>query len=34
MKEEFLKTRKGLKYLLETFPLNMPIISAIEKAKG
>lgn len=31
MKEEFLKTREGLKYLLETFPPNMPVQIAITK---
>lgn len=34
MKEKLLKTREGLKYLLKTFPSNMSIILAIEKAKG
>ena len=29
MKEEFLKTREGLKYLLKTFPSNFPIQAAI-----
>ena len=32
MKEEFLKTREGLKYLLKTFPSNMPVSIAIKKA--
>lgn len=29
MKEEFLKTREGLKYLLKASPSNMPIQAAI-----
>ena len=29
MKEEFLKTRKGLKYMIETLPSNMSIQAAI-----
>ena len=29
MEEEFLKTRKGLKYMIETLPSNMPIQAAI-----
>ena len=33
MKEELLKTREGLKYLLETFPSDMPVSIAIKKAK-
>ena len=32
MKEEFLKTREGLKYLLKTFPSNIPVSIAIKKA--
>lgn len=32
MKEEFLKTREGLKYLLETFSPDMPVSIAIKKA--
>ena len=32
MEKEFLKTRKGLKYLLETFPPDMPVSIAIKKA--
>ena len=31
MKEKFLKTREGLKYLLDTFPPNMPVQIAIIK---
>ena len=31
MKEEFLKTREGLKYILKTFPSNFPIQAAIAK---
>ena len=31
MKKEFLKTKEGLKYLLETFPPNMPVQIAITK---
>ena len=27
----FLKTKKGLEYLLETFPNNMPVQTAISK---
>ena len=30
---EFLKTKKGLEYLLETFPSDMCIIDAIGKAE-
>lgn len=30
--EKFLKTKKGLEYLLETFPLDMPVSIAIKKA--
>lgn len=30
---EFLKTKKGLEYLLETFPSNMPVTTAIQKAE-
>ena len=30
--EKFLKTKKGLEYLLETFPSNMPVSIAIKKA--
>ena len=29
MKEEFLKTREGLKYMLKAFPSNFPIQAAI-----
>lgn len=29
MKEEFLKTREGLKYMIETLPSNMSIQAAI-----
>ena len=29
MKEEFLKTREGLKYILKTFPTNVPVQAAI-----
>ena len=29
--EEFLKTKKGLEYLLKTFPSDMPISIAISK---
>jgi hypothetical protein len=29
---DFLKTKKGLEYLLETSPSNMPVSTAIEKA--
>ena len=29
MKEEFLKTREGLKYLLKASPSNLPIQAAI-----
>ena len=32
MEKEILKTRKGLKYLLETFPPDMPVSIAIKKA--
>ena len=28
---DFLKTKKGLKYLLETFPSDMPVQTAISK---
>ena len=28
---DFLKTKKGLEYLLETFPNNMPVQTAISK---
>lgn len=28
---DFLKTKKGLKYLLETFPSDMPVSIAIKK---
>lgn len=28
---DFLKTKKGLEYLLETFPSNMPVQTAISK---
>ena len=31
MMEEFLKTKKGLEYLLETFPSDMSMIDAIKK---
>ena len=31
MMEEFLKTKKGLEYLLETFPSDMSVIDAIKK---
>ena len=31
MMEEFLKTKKGLEYLLETFPSDMSLIDAIKK---
>ena len=31
MMEEFLKTKKGLEYLLETFPSNISLIDAIKK---
>ena len=31
--EDFLKTHRGLEYLLETSPSDMPISTAIEKAK-
>ena len=30
---EFLKTRKGLEYLLETSPSNMPVETAVQKAE-
>lgn len=30
--EDFLKTKRGLEYLLETSPSDMPISTAIEKA--
>lgn len=29
--EKFLKTKKGLEYLLETFPSDMPVQTAISK---
>lgn len=29
MKEEFLKTKEGLKYMIENLPSNMPIQAAI-----
>lgn len=29
MKEEFLKTREGLKYILKTFPSNVPVQAVI-----
>ena len=32
MMEEFLKTKKGLKYLLETFPSDMLVVDAIKKS--
>lgn len=31
MIEEFLKTKKGLEYLLETFPSSMSVLDAISK---
>lgn len=31
MMEEFLKTKKGLEYLLETFPSNILVVDAISK---
>lgn len=31
MIEEFLKTKKGLEYLLETFPSNMSVLDVISK---
>ena len=34
MKKEFLKTREGLKYLLKTFPSDMPVSIAIKKANN
>ena len=34
MKKELLKTRKGLEYLLKTFPSDMPISIAIRKVKN
>lgn len=32
MMEDFLKTKEGLAYLIETSPSDMPVITAIEKA--
>ena len=29
--EKFLKTKKGLEYLLETFPSDMSVLDAIKK---
>ena len=31
MIEEFLKTKKGLEYLLKTFPSSMSVLDAISK---
>lgn len=32
--DKFLKTKRGLEYLLETSPSNMGVITAIKKAKN
>lgn len=32
--ENFLKTRKGLEYLLETSPSDMPVETAVQKAEN
>ncbi len=31
--KEFLKTKRGLEYLLETSPSDMPVVDAINKAE-
>jgi len=31
--EDFLKTKRGLEYLLETSPSDMPVLTAVQKAK-
>jgi hypothetical protein len=33
MMENFLKTKRGLEYLLETSPSDMPVTTAIQKAE-